>query len=190
MEMRVLVAYGSKMGGTAGIAELIGDALTDAGFQADVRPVAEVSHLDRYDVVVIGAALYTGHWHRQARRFVRRHTGALRERPVWLFSSGPLNGSAVEGIPPVPQVEELARRIGARGHVTFGGRLPADAKGSPPARWPRPTPATGATPNGSGAGRPRWRWSCCRLTSRAGCMPNRLTRLRNGQGPPKGELWP
>jgi menaquinone-dependent protoporphyrinogen oxidase len=131
MEMRVLVAYGSKMGGTAGIAELIGDALTDAGFQADVRPVAEVSHLDRYDAVVIGVALYTGHWHRQARRFVRRHTGALRERPVWLFSSGPLNGSAVEGIPPVPQVEELARRIGARGHVTFGGRLPADAKGFP-----------------------------------------------------------
>ena len=72
--MHVLVAYGSKMGGTAGIAELIGDALTDAGFQADVRPVAEVSQLDRYDAVVIGGALYTGHWHRQARRFVRRHT--------------------------------------------------------------------------------------------------------------------
>ena len=45
--MHVLVAYGSKMGGTAGIAELIGDALTDAGLQADVRPVAEVSQLDR-----------------------------------------------------------------------------------------------------------------------------------------------
>ena len=129
--MRVLVAYGSKMGGTAGIAELVGDALTDAGFQADVRPVAEVSRLDRYDAVVIGGALYTGHWHRQARRFVRRHTDTLRERPVWLFSSGPLNGSAVEEIPPVPQVEELARTIGARGHVTFGGRLPADAKGFP-----------------------------------------------------------
>jgi len=64
--MHVLVAYGSKMGGTAGIAELIGDALTDAGFQADVRPVAEVSQLDRYNAVVIGGALYTGHWHRQA----------------------------------------------------------------------------------------------------------------------------
>ena len=50
---------------------------------------------------------------------------------MWLFSRGPLNGSAVEEIPPVPQVEELARRIGARGHATFGGRLPADAKGFP-----------------------------------------------------------
>ena len=50
---------------------------------------------------------------------------------MWLFRSGPLNGSAAEAIPPVPQVQELLERIGARGHVTFGGRLPADAKGFP-----------------------------------------------------------
>jgi menaquinone-dependent protoporphyrinogen oxidase len=129
--MRVLVAYGSRMGGTRGIAELVGDALTDAGFQVDVRPAPEVSGLDPYDAVVIGGALYTGHWHRQARRFIKRHTGVLRERPVWVFSSGPLNGSAAEEIPPVPQVQELLDRIGTRGHITFGGRLPADAKGFP-----------------------------------------------------------
>jgi menaquinone-dependent protoporphyrinogen oxidase len=119
------------MGGTRGIAELVGDALTDAGFQVDVRPASEVSGLDPYDAVVIGGALYTGHWHRHTRRFVKRHTGALRERPVWVFSSGPLNGSAAEEIPPVPQVQQLLDRIGARGHITFGGRLPADAKGFP-----------------------------------------------------------
>jgi hypothetical protein len=42
-------------------------------------------------------------------------TPALRTRPVWLFSSGPLSGSAEEAIPPVPQVQELLERIGARG---------------------------------------------------------------------------
>jgi menaquinone-dependent protoporphyrinogen oxidase len=129
--MHILVTYGSKMGGTAGIAELVGQALTDAGFQADVRPVSEVDPIEAYDAVLVGGALYSGHWHRQARRFVKRHARALRERPVWLFSSGPLNGSAAEAIPPVPQVQELLERIGARGHVTFGGRLPADAKGFP-----------------------------------------------------------
>jgi menaquinone-dependent protoporphyrinogen oxidase len=129
--MRVLVAYGSKMGGTRGIAELVGDALADAGFQADVRPAPEVTDLGPYDAVVIGGALYTGHRHRDARRFVRRHAGTLRRRPVWLFSSGPLDGSAADVLPPVPQVQELLERIGARGHVTFGGRLPADAKGFP-----------------------------------------------------------
>jgi menaquinone-dependent protoporphyrinogen oxidase len=129
--MRVLVTYGSKLGGTAGIAELIGQALTDAGIQADVRPVSEVDRIEAYDAVLVGGALYSGRWHREARRFVKRHTGALGERPVWLFSSGPLNGSATEAIPPVPQVQELLERIGARGQVTFGGRLPADAKGFP-----------------------------------------------------------
>ena len=129
--MRVLVAYGSKMGGTAGIAELVGNALTDAGFQVEVRPAPEVADLGPYDAVIIGGAIYTGHWHRQARRFVKRHSGALRERPVWLFTSGPLDGSAAEEIPPVPQMQELVERIGAHGHVTFSGRLPADAKWFP-----------------------------------------------------------
>jgi menaquinone-dependent protoporphyrinogen oxidase len=129
--MRVLVAYGSKMGGTAGIAELVGQALTDAGFQADVRPVSEVDRIEAYDAVFVGGALYSSHWHRPARRFVKRHASALRERPVWLFSSGPLNGSAIDAILPIPQVQKLLERIGARGHVTFGGRLLADAKGFP-----------------------------------------------------------
>jgi hypothetical protein len=48
-------------------------------------------------------------------------SSALRKRPVWLFSSGPLNGSAIEAIPPVPQVQELLRRIGARGHERIRG---------------------------------------------------------------------
>lgn len=129
--MRVLAAYGSKMGGTAGIAALVGQALTDAGFQADVRPVSEMNRIEADDAVLVGGTWYSGHWHRQARRFVKRHATALRTRPVWLFSSGPLNGSADDAIPPVPQVQELLERIGARGHVTFGGRLPRRRQGVP-----------------------------------------------------------
>lgn len=34
-------------------------------------------------------------------------------------------------IPATPQVRKLATAIGARGHVTFGGRLAPDAKGFP-----------------------------------------------------------
>jgi len=71
-------------------------------------------------------------WNRDARRLVRRHAKALRERPVWLLSSGPLDDSARAGtLPPVPRVARLAAMVGARGTVTFGGRLAADAKGFP-----------------------------------------------------------
>jgi menaquinone-dependent protoporphyrinogen oxidase len=130
--MRVLVAYGTKMGGSAGIAEMLGDALSTAGLQVDVRPASERADIGAYDAVIVGGALYNQRWHRHARRFVSRHTSALRTRPVWLFSSGPLDDSATTGeIAPIAQVQDLLQRVGARGHATFGGRLAPDAKGLP-----------------------------------------------------------
>lgn len=130
--MRVLVAYGTKMGGTTGLAEMVADTLREEGMGVTVAPAATVTDLAGYDAVVVGGALYAHRWHRDARRFVRRHRPALSGLPVWLFSSGPLDDSAPHGeIPPVRSVARLMEGIGARGHVTFGGRMPADATGFP-----------------------------------------------------------
>jgi menaquinone-dependent protoporphyrinogen oxidase len=129
--MRLLVTYGSKLGGTEGLAEMIGNSLRRAGLDADVRPAGRVASIGGYDAVVVGGALYTGRWHRDAARFVRRHERRPREMPVWLFSSGPLDDSATIGddIPPVGQVRKLMRKIEANGHQTFGGRLEPDVRG-------------------------------------------------------------
>jgi menaquinone-dependent protoporphyrinogen oxidase len=128
--MKILVAYGSERGGTAGIAAQIGEALGDTGASADVQPAREVQSLAGYDAVLVGGALYAGLWHEDARRFVIRHAAALRERPVWFFSSGPLDDSAARAeIPPPPAVERLMDHVGASGHATFGGRLLPDARG-------------------------------------------------------------
>jgi menaquinone-dependent protoporphyrinogen oxidase len=127
---RVLVAYGSKRGATAEIAEWIGTALRDAGLEADVRPARGATPASSYDAVIVGGALYAGRWHRDATRFVRRYRSRLLHLPVWLFSSGPLDRTAKEGeLPPVAGVAKAAGRIGAQGQVTFGGRLSADADG-------------------------------------------------------------
>jgi menaquinone-dependent protoporphyrinogen oxidase len=138
--MRVLVVYGSKMGGTAGLAELIGGALRRDGVPTHVRPAGTVRSVGGYDAVIVGGALYHGRWHRDARRFVRRHRPALRSMPVWFFSSGPLvDDEQSPHIPPVGQVRRLMRRVGARGHATFGGRLVANppvlAAGFVPDPW-------------------------------------------------------
>jgi menaquinone-dependent protoporphyrinogen oxidase len=126
----VLVTYGSRLGGTADIADWIAEDLRDQGWHASTRPAAAVHDIDRYGAVVVGGSIYAGHWHGDAQRFVRRHAKALRERPVWLFSSGPLDDSAEAApIPPVRTVGHLAARVGARGHETFGGRLEPDAEG-------------------------------------------------------------
>ena len=130
--MTVLVTYGSTRGGTEGLAATVADALRQEGLAVDVVPAGAVRGIGGYDAVVVGGALYAFRWHRDARRFVKRHTAELRKRPTYFFSSGPLDDSAAHGeIPPVKGVDALMRRVGARGHATFGGRLSPDARGFP-----------------------------------------------------------
>ncbi|MFF8932067.1 flavodoxin domain-containing protein [Streptomyces longwoodensis] len=130
MTTNVLVAFGTTNGSTAGIAETVADVLRKEGLTVRTAPAATVEDVTEFDAVVVGGALYAGRWHKDARRFVRRHRRALRERPVWLFSSGPLDPSASErDIPPVPGVRRTVLRLDARDHVTFGGRLEEGAEG-------------------------------------------------------------
>jgi menaquinone-dependent protoporphyrinogen oxidase len=130
--MRVLVTWGSKRGGTEGIGGVLGDALEAHGLEVARLPVERVRRLEGFDAVIVGGALYANRWAAAARRFVNRHVNQLRRVPAWFFSSGPLDDSADAGsLPAAPQVEVLAERVGARGHVTFGGRLAPDAKGFP-----------------------------------------------------------
>jgi menaquinone-dependent protoporphyrinogen oxidase len=130
--MRVLVAYGSKRGGTAGLAGMLGDELRAAGADVVVADARRVQGVSGYDAVIVGGALYANRWHRSARRFIRRFASVLGSLPVWLFSSGPLDGSAPESdIPPVRHVLAAMERVGGRGHMTFGGRLEPDVRGFP-----------------------------------------------------------
>ncbi|MET8765732.1 flavodoxin domain-containing protein [Streptomyces sp. NPDC004658] len=130
MTRRVLVAYGTTNGSTAQIAEAVTQVLCKEGLTAEVRPAPSVTDIETYDAVVVGGALYAGRWHRDARRFVRRHRRALAERPLWFFSSGPLDASASErNVPPVSGVRRAMDRLGVREHVTFGGCLEAGARG-------------------------------------------------------------
>jgi menaquinone-dependent protoporphyrinogen oxidase len=130
--MRILVAFGSKRGGTEGLARWLAEALRESGHSVDLRPAYEPDGLDAYDAVVVGGALYAARWHRSARRFVARHASELSSMPVWFFSSGPLDHSArsQDLVPPTAQVSRLMRLVGAREHVTFGGRLAPDARGA------------------------------------------------------------
>jgi menaquinone-dependent protoporphyrinogen oxidase len=130
--MRVLVVHGSKRGGTAGLAEMIGDALVTDGLEVDVRRARDSGSPTSYDAVIVAGALYASRWHRDCRRFVRRNAQALRGRPVWLVASGPLDDTARAGqVAPVRHVAKLVDSVAARGQATFGGRLEPDAHGFP-----------------------------------------------------------
>ena len=85
-------------------------------------PPEQVQAIDDYDAVVLGSAVYAGHWLTPAREFVDRCRDALAARPVWLFSSGPI------GDPPKPEedpvdVAEILQATKAREHRLFAGKL-------------------------------------------------------------------
>lgn len=129
--MRVLIAYASRRGGTAGLAAMLGDAFSNLGWEVTVRRAGDVHELGDVDAVVVASALYMNRWLREARRFVARHQEGLRRRPVWLVSSGPL-AEEVDTRAPAPRaVRRLMRKVHARSHATFGGRLLRDAQGFP-----------------------------------------------------------
>jgi menaquinone-dependent protoporphyrinogen oxidase len=69
--------------------------------------------------------VYFGHWLEEARELLLRCALALWERPVWIFSSGPV------GVPPRPpevflDIDEIRRLTRAHEHRLFPGRLDHD----------------------------------------------------------------
>ena len=57
--MKVLVTAASKHGATAEIARRIGEVLSSAGIETDVRPPEQVTTVAPYDVVILGSGVYT-----------------------------------------------------------------------------------------------------------------------------------
>lgn len=124
MAPRVLVAYATKMGSNAQVADAIAAVLREAGLGVDVAPARSVRDLAPYDAVVLGSALYAAHWQREANRFVARSRDALRARPLWLWSSGPLDRVlAARDLPPAENVIAILGDVPFRAHSTFGGLL-------------------------------------------------------------------
>jgi menaquinone-dependent protoporphyrinogen oxidase len=128
----VLVAYASKRGSTAEIAEFVAGVLRDSGLSVDCTPADEVRSLEPYDAVVLGSAVYAKHWRGDARHFLRHLGGELSRRPFWVFSSGPVGDPAKDPNPAwlePPRTMDRVERLGARVHVVFGGRVPAEPHG-------------------------------------------------------------
>jgi menaquinone-dependent protoporphyrinogen oxidase len=127
--MRVLITWGTRIGGTECIARTIGEVLSREGFDVTLSPAGRAGDVRRFDAAIIGGAIYANRWHRDARRFVANNAAALRAIPVFLFSSAPLDhGGDRRPFPPSRHVTALMDRLGARGHVTFGGRPHREAR--------------------------------------------------------------
>ena len=127
MDIQVLVAYATKYGATAEIAEKIGQVLRQAGLRADVLPADRVSDLNPYKAVVLGSAVYAGQWRKEAATFLEANEKKLTEQSVWLFSSGPTGeGDPVQlmkGFRFPEALQPIADRVRPRDIAFFHGVL-------------------------------------------------------------------
>lgn len=119
---RVLVAAASKHGATAEIADRIGATLEEKGLEVTVAPAEQVTGIEDYQALVLGSAVYAGHWLDAAKQLADRIADSSGSPPVWLFSSGPI------GDPPRPEedpvdVAEIHEKTSAREHRVFAGKI-------------------------------------------------------------------
>ena len=120
--LKIRLAVSSRHGSTWESGEAVAEVLRGSGFQVDLADPEDVEGVEGYDAVVLGSSVYVGRWAAGARAMAERFAPALSAMPLWLFSSGPV------GNPPAPSEEieeaaDLGRRLGARTHTTFTGRL-------------------------------------------------------------------
>jgi menaquinone-dependent protoporphyrinogen oxidase len=139
---RIQVVYASRHGGTQGIAECIGEALQDCGTEAVVVDAATRPDATGFDGYVIGSGVYMGAWLRDGLEYLERNRATLADKPVWLFSSGPLPTAVPRSTDPIEnalgplegpgsggrkKVQALAKQIHARDHRVFDGAYNPDA---------------------------------------------------------------
>ena len=84
---RILVVYGTTDGQTARIAETVADAMRAQGAQVNLADAAVSNPApDGYTAVVVAASVHAGGYQRPVQRWVRAHTGALRDRATAFVS--------------------------------------------------------------------------------------------------------
>jgi menaquinone-dependent protoporphyrinogen oxidase len=121
---RILVAYATNAGTTADVARTIGEELQKRGAQADVVALDQVSGLDSYDAVVLGAPMIMG-WHRGAVRFLKKNQAALSRVPVAFFmmamSLTRTGETSIDGVP-IYVDEQLSQAPKVEGRLSFKER--------------------------------------------------------------------
>ena len=120
--MQILVTVASRHGATAEIGTAVADVLRADGHVVDEVAPQDVTDVERYDAVVLGSAVYTAHWLSPARDLAARLAPQLRDRAVWVFSSGLATQPAASANSP-HELRALIQDVGALGHRAFAGRL-------------------------------------------------------------------
>jgi menaquinone-dependent protoporphyrinogen oxidase len=88
MAERILVAYVSRTGSTAEIAQAIAKELEAVGHGVEVAEMKGIDSIEGYHAVVIGGPVYMAAIEKDVAHFVSRHRDGLSRIPVAAFAVG------------------------------------------------------------------------------------------------------
>jgi len=110
-QRKVLVAYASRHGSTAEIAQAMANTLCSDSVIAEAKWVGHVTDVSEYDAIFIGSAIRYDKWLPEATEFVARHQPALQQMPVSLFFT--CMTLSVKSAKTTAQAAEYAAKIAA-----------------------------------------------------------------------------
>ncbi|MHB9033420.1 MAG: flavodoxin domain-containing protein [Anaerolineae bacterium] len=129
----ILVAYATRAGSTAEVAEMIADVLRTKGLDVLVSNVRQVRDISPYDGVVLGSAVRMGKLMPEMVHFARRHTAQLRARPAVCFTLGvTMNENTVDRRRQAEKfIQPLVSLLAPARIGTFGGKVDPAKLGFP-----------------------------------------------------------
>ncbi len=82
------MVYGTRWGGTIGVAERIADSLEKSGWMVDVYNArGSVPLVASYDLIVVGSGIRADQWTKETLTFLQKNADALRAKMTAMFVS-------------------------------------------------------------------------------------------------------
>jgi menaquinone-dependent protoporphyrinogen oxidase len=85
VKRKVLVAYGTRAGSTAGVAERVAEVLNRNGLAAQAEEVKKVKDTASYDAVVLGSSIRAGKLKPEVLKFLDKNKADLSAKPFAAF---------------------------------------------------------------------------------------------------------
>ena len=103
---RALLVYATRHGSTGEVADAVAGELRAAFAEVDVHEAKEAPSPAGYDAVVLGAPMIMG-WHREAKKYVKRHRDQLAGVPFALFvTAASLTEDGLDAVHGVPVAKD------------------------------------------------------------------------------------
>lgn len=124
----VLIAYATKHGSTAEVAQFMGEVLRERDLAVTVAAAETVEDVAGYDAVLVGSPIYGGMWLTEISQFLERFADALAQKPTyfWMTCIRVLEPDGLEHAQREYVYQPLMKRIGVREVGVFAGKLKLD----------------------------------------------------------------